>query len=188
MTVSRFDADHFALHGLWPDDDYCAVSAANEDADRSGRWSDLPAPNLSASTRAALDQAMPGTQSMLERHEWIKHGSCARATADAYFARAVALLAEINASAVRELFAGNLGQSVTQGDIRTAFDDAFGRSAGSRVRVACERDGNRRIVTELTIGLYGDVMGSGSLADLIAAARPTDGGCDSGVVDRVGGQ
>lgn len=186
QTASRFDADNFSLHGLWPGDDYCAVSDANETADRDGRWEDLPAPNLTATTRRALDEVMPGTQSLLERHEWIKHGTCARANANVYFARSIALLAEINGSPIRELFAGNLGRSITLGDVRVAFADAFGDGAGSRVRLACERDGNRRIITELTIGLYGDVMGTAPLADLIAAARPTSGGCESGIVDRVG--
>jgi ribonuclease T2 len=186
MTAPRFDADHFALHGLWPDEEYCAVSEADESADRGGNWDELPAPKLSAATRSALGTAMPGTQSLLERHEWIKHGTCARAKADNYFARALALLAEINVSSVRELFAGNIGQSVTQGDIRAAFDAAFGNGAGQRVRIACERDGNRRIVTELTLGLYGDVMGTAPLASLIAAAHPTDGGCDAAIVDRAG--
>lgn len=186
MTDGRFDADHFALHGLWPDDDYCGVSDANVAADKAGRWDRLTAPDLSESTATKLDQAMPGTASLLERHEWIKHGSCAGAPADDYFSRALALLAEINASPVRDLFANRIGRSLSQFDIRAAFDSRFGGGAGSRVRVACERDGDRRVVTELTIGLYGDVMGGESLSRLIAAAHPTNGGCESGIVDRVG--
>lgn len=186
QTADRVDADHFSLHGLWPDDDYCDVSDRLVSADKSGRWSDLPAPNLSKGTRAALDDVMPGTQSQLERHEWVKHGTCAGATPDNYFTRAIALVKEINASPVRDLFASNLGRTIGLDDIRGAFDEGFGNGAGSRVRVACEDDGNRRIVSEITIGLYGQVIGKTPIAKLIAAASSTRGGCESGVVDRVG--
>ena len=54
------------------------------------------------------------------------------------------------------------------------------------MRVACERDGNRRIISELTIGLTGNIDGAGSYAARTMAARPTDGGCDAGIVDAVG--
>lgn len=188
QTASRPDADRFSLHGLWPKEDYCDVAARDVSADKSGEWSSLPAPRLSAATAAALDVAMPGTQSGLERHEWIKHGTCSGAGADTYFRRAIALLDAVNGSAVRTLFSSNIGRSLTRGDIRTAFDSAFGSGAGARVRVACNRDGDRSLITELTIGLDGDVLGTGTLPALIAAARPTDGGCTSGLVDRVGQQ
>ncbi len=56
-----------------------------------------------------------------------------------------------------------------------AFDAAFGTGAGERVRIACKRDGNRQIITELTIGLTGVVNGPATVGDLILAAAPTDG-------------
>ncbi|MGO7565546.1 hypothetical protein ACC754_41935, partial [Rhizobium johnstonii] len=31
-----------------------------------------------AETKTALAKAMPGTQSGLERHEWVKHGTCTK--------------------------------------------------------------------------------------------------------------
>ncbi|MNY76964.1 hypothetical protein D3C86_2167210 [compost metagenome] len=52
--------------------------------------------------------------------------------------------------------------------------------------MTCETDGNRTIITELTIGLTGDITGPDDFAALIAAASPTDGGCRSGMVDPVG--
>ena len=36
-------------------------------------------------TRAELETVMPGTKSLLERHEWTKHGSCYPADAETYF-------------------------------------------------------------------------------------------------------
>lgn len=187
QTADRFDASHFTLHGLWPQRvDYCDVSRTDQLADREGDWSALPAPELGKATAAKLREMMPGTQSGLERHEWLKHGTCYGEPADAYFADALALLEAVNASAVRDLFARSIGKELTQKQVRDAFDVAFGKGAGLRVRLACERDGNRRIITELTIGLTGQITAPADYRRLTMAARPTNGGCDAGIVDPVG--
>ncbi len=187
QTKERFDASHFALHGLWPQRvEYCDVSRDQQLTDRDGDWRDLPAPELGKATAAKLREMMPGTQSALDRHEWIKHGTCYGEPAEAYFVDALAMLEAVNASAVRDLFVRSIGKELTQKQVRDAFDIAFGRGAGQRVRLACERDGNRRIITELTIGLTGEITASADYKRLTMAARPTNGGCDSGIVDAVG--
>nr|WP_295891924.1 ribonuclease [uncultured Devosia sp.] len=189
QTADRFDASHFALHGLWPQPrsrDYCGVDEATVRADKDGDWSQLPAPELPADLWADLQVAMPGTQSALERHEWIKHGTCYEGDAEAYFADSLDMLAAINDSAVAELFAASIGKRITQTEIRAAFDAAFGPGAGERVRLSCADDDGRRLISELTIGLTGDIQGPASIADRLLEARPTDGGCDGGVVDAVG--
>jgi ribonuclease T2 len=189
QTEDRFDARNFALHGLWPQPrsrDYCGVDEATVRTDENGDWRDLPEPELPAELWAELQAAMPGTQSGLERHEWIKHGTCYDGDAEDYFADSLDMLEAINDSAVAQLFASAIGQRLTQAEIRAAFDAAFGQGAGERVRVSCTNDGNRRLITELTIGLTGNIDGPGSIADRLLDARPTDGGCDGGVVDRVG--
>lgn len=186
QTSDRFDASHFTLHGLWPRDEYCGVSARDEATDRDGRWSALPALDLSPALRRALDTKMPGTRSQLDRHEWTKHGTCFAGDAEAYFAASLALLDQLNASPVRDLFAGSIGKRLTQSQIRSAFDTAFGRGAGERVRITCDEDGDRTLVTELTLGLWGTIGAAPDLANLLAAANPTRGGCESGIVDPVG--
>mgnify|MGYP003119856143 CR=1 FL=1 len=189
QTAERVDASSFALHGLWPQPrsrDYCGVDAETVLTDEAGDWQDLPAPALSADLSAALAQAMPGTQSGLDRHEWIKHGTCYGGDAEAYFADSLAMLDAINASAVATLFAGAIGETLTQSAIRAAFDQDFGPGAGERVRLSCIEDGNRRLIDELTIGLTGDIDGPESFAARLLDARPTDGGCTGGVVDPVG--
>lgn len=76
---------------------------------------------------------MPGTQSFLDRHEWIKHGTCySGSDADAYFREAVSLIDEVNRSAVQALVAANVGQEITASAVRHAFDVAFGAGAGDR--------------------------------------------------------
>ncbi|WP_307424620.1 ribonuclease T2 family protein [Labrys monachus] len=190
QTADRFDATHFTLHGLWPQPRrlaYCGVPQADIEADRSKHWDRLPEPVLQPATRRALEQAMPGTASFLDRHEWVEHGSCFfEKSAEAYFSREVALIAQLNASPVRKLFADNIGRQIQASAIRAAFDAGFGAGAGERVRVACKRDGDRRLIVELTIGLRGDVGDNPSLSTLIAGASPTDAGCSAGLVDRVG--
>lgn len=189
QTADRFDAGNFALHGLWPQPrsrDYCGVDAETVRADEDGDWHLLPEPDLPDGLWAELEEVMPGTQSGLERHEWIKHGTCYDGDAEEYFADSLDMLEAINGSAVAELFAGSVGERLTQGEVRAAFDAAFGSGAGERVRLSCIEDGDRRLIDELTIGLTGDIDGPDSIADRLMDARPTDGGCDGGLVDAVG--
>ena len=78
-SPDHFEATHFTLHGLWPQprrNAYCDVPAEIRLADKNGDWDELPEPKLSDATRQKLDQVMPGAQSNLDRHEWIKHGTC----------------------------------------------------------------------------------------------------------------
>ncbi|ACB95327.1 ribonuclease T2 family protein [Beijerinckia indica] len=192
QTANRFDTDHFTLHGLWPQpltNIFCHVSPELVSADKNGDWDKLPEPNLDETTRKSLEEVMPGMMSHLERHEWIKHGTCFNGeTADTYFSRALTLANQLNTSKVRGLFASHIGSEITIQQIKDAFDDSFGDGAGDRVRVACKRDGTRNLIGELTIGLVGEIDENASLANLIAASSPTDPGCPRGIVDPVGFQ
>ena len=196
--AGRADARQFSLHGLWPQPvskAYCGVPEGRVSLDKSGQWRRIEMDRLPPELWNRLKIAMPGTMSGLERHEWIKHGTCLEgATAETYFDASLALLDAINVSPLRDLFAGNVGGELTGRQIRRAFDNAFGDGAGERVRIACKRDGDRRLINELTISLSTDLAGGLStmtgdgidLAKLIAAAPKTDPGCPGGVVDPVG--
>jgi ribonuclease T2 len=189
QTKDRFDATHFSLHGLWPmRENYCGVSEDLRAADKSGSWKELPAVTLPDASKAALDKAMPGTQSGLERHEWLKHGTCTAMTADDYFSTAVRLVGELNGSAVRDLFASRIGKTLTSQEIKTAFDMSFGPGAGDRVKMSCRRAGQNRVISELTIGLSQETTTDdvASLGDLIQGAGRTSFGCNEGIVDAAG--
>jgi ribonuclease T2 len=185
-TAASYEATYFSLHGLWPQprrNVFCGVDRATAALDDQHQWESLPAPQLSAETKAALDKVMPGTQSVLERHEWIKHGTCyPGGNADTYFKDAVRLINDVNGSAVQAFMAANIGRTIQTSDLRAAFDKAYGKGAGDRVRVSCSKDG---MFSELTIGLKGDISAGTSLADLIAASQTTDAGCSAGIVDAV---
>ena len=87
-TSDRFDANHFVLHGLWPQPrrrEYCNVGQDLIDEDKRGDWQALPSVTLSTETREHLAVVMPGTRSLLDRHEWIRHGTCYGSDAETYF-------------------------------------------------------------------------------------------------------
>jgi len=194
QNPNEFDATNFTLHGLWPQPNgnfYCQASASDKANDNPAHWQDLPPVNLDADTRAELDKVMPGTASKLERHEWIKHGTCYGKSQQEYFSDALHLMREVNASPVRDLFVKNIGGKLTADQIRGAFDQAFGAGAGDRVRVSCVIDpsNGRRLIGELTLGLAGPIGPSSSLKDLLLASVPTNkAGCPTGTVDPIGFQ
>lgn len=191
QTAAGFDATHFTLHGLWPQPNgnfYCGVGPSERANDKPGRWQDLPPVVLDAATREELDRVMPGTQSALERHEWIKHGTCSGLSQQDYFATALSLMRAVNASPVRDLFARSIGRTLTSDQIRAAFDDAFGAGAGGRVRVSCVKGSSGgRLIGEITLGLAGPLGPASRIGDLVLASAPTDdAGCPQGLVDAAG--
>ena len=149
---------------------YCGLSEAEEADMRDRRWSRLPAVPLSEDTRRALDRAMPGTQSNLQRHQWMKHGTCYAAEPETYFRHALMLLGELNGSAVRDFFVESIGARITADEVRRRFDAAFGSAAGDRVVLRCRDDGGRRLITELQIHLRGPLDDESRLGERMASA------------------
>lgn len=189
QTDTRFDATHFTLHGLWPqprDNTYCGVTPKIVDLDRTGGWMALPVPSLPQTLRDQLAEAMPGTQSGLDRHEWIKHGTCYHPRdPKSYFAHSLALLAALNASPVRHLFRNAIGGTLTSDAIRAAFDEAFGPGSGTRVEIVCRNTDPAPLIIELRIALTGQ-PGEDTLSEMIAAAPAGRSGCRAGKVDAAG--
>jgi ribonuclease T2 len=190
QTAQSFEATHFTLHGLWPQprrNVFCGVDKATAALSNNRQWDALPEVRLTPETRKALQQVMPGTQSFLDRHEWIKHGTCYPAgDAEPYFRDAIRIMDAVNSSPIQAFAAQNIGQTIRSSDLRGKFDEAFGPGAGDRVRVACKPDGGRQLIVEITIGLVGDISSGVPVKDLIAASEATDPGCPSGVIDAVG--
>ena len=130
---------------------------------------------------------MPGTQSALDRHEWIKHGTCYGPSQEEYFAESLYLLSQLNAARCAPcLPAGSAARSRAD-QLAQAFDASFGAGAGERVAMDCAEDGERRLVVELKLNLAGEITATSRLADLMrAAARSPRASCASGLVDPVG--
>ncbi|MBK1721152.1 ribonuclease T2 family protein [Thiocystis violacea] len=204
QTSERYDATHFSLHGLWPDDlddtaifpCYCDRGAPIKCTSSQDRDTRI---DLSPDVLERLQVVMPGVQSGLHLHEWPKHGACyeddktgpdAGATPDEYFTEAMAVLNALNASAVRDLFAAHLDSVLTRSQIEDTFNDAFGRGAGERIQMRCTKITGENIITEIWISLKGDITDPANLESLIQAAPPTSvsansHSCSSGRVVKV---
>lgn len=191
QTKERFDATHFALHGVWPqpgNNVYCDVSQSQIALDKQGRWNKIKSERIESSIWAELKQVMPGTLSSLQKHEWLKHGTCYGGSIDEYYSDSIWLMKQVNRSALQSLFESRVGKSVTFAEIKASFEESFGKGAGDRLRVSCRRDqnSNRQLITEITLGLSGDIASKSGFADYIFSAGPTDPGCPEGIVDPVG--
>lgn len=61
QTAERYDADHFTLHGLWPQprsNIYCNVSSVDKSLDQRGAWDQLGALGLSETAKAAAGETV----------------------------------------------------------------------------------------------------------------------------------
>jgi ribonuclease T2 len=187
QTPDRFDATHFSLHGLWPDDlddkkifpCYCDRGPPVSCQGSQGKDTSIA---ISQPVMDELEVVMPGVQSGLHLHEWPKHGSCYEddktgpdtgATPDEYFTEVLALMRQLNESPVQALFADHLGEVLSREKIEGAFDQAFGAGAGKRVIIRCNGSGGSKVISELWIGLKGDITPTSNLASLIVAAPPS---------------
>jgi ribonuclease T2 len=184
LDPADFAASNLTVHGLWPNDrpgggpSYCEVDDRTKDLDESGDWCALPAPQLSAKTRDALATAMPGTASCLDRHEWIKHGTCADARAEDYFADSLRLAQAVQATRLGQVIAGNIGRHVTSQQLRNAFEAAFGAGSSKALTLVCRERNGRHFLTEIRIALEESALG-GALDrnDLYLEGEARPGSC-----------
>jgi len=187
----RFDADHLTLHGLWPQPKgniFCGVPTADRWNSEQGKWDKLPEPELSAETRARLSEAMPGTASNLQRHEFTKHGTCFPGNAESYFRVSLALLEQINASRLRDLMATHIGATVSSNDMKNEFEQSFGAGTGAALAIQCieDQDSHRTLISEIRVNLKGTLKETTKLQDVLDRSTQTAGGCSKGIVDPVG--
>ena len=149
-TPTRQDAHVFSLHGLWPQSgSYCGATSAQKSEDQAGEWSMLPPVTLSAATESALQAEMPGTQSYLERHEWIEHGTCSGLSQQNFFAPTLAMLDGINASNLGSTVSANVGGHVTLSQLQAAARLDYGTYASTDIEYLCISSGGRSYLEEV---------------------------------------
>ncbi|MFO1432010.1 MAG: ribonuclease T [Candidatus Competibacteraceae bacterium] len=187
----RFDADHFTLHGLWPQPErnvFCKVSEQDRFNAEKRHWDRLPEPSLSPNTLTRLQTAMPGTASHLERYEFIKHGSCFPADAETYFRIALDLQQQVNSSKLQELMAGHIGKAVSADEMKRAFEQTFGTGTGGALGIRCigDVDSRRTLINEIRIPLKGPLTETTSLQQAMDQSAPEPSDCSQGIVDPVG--
>ncbi|WP_245609174.1 ribonuclease T2 family protein [Sulfurovum lithotrophicum] len=178
----RYSESHFVLHGLWPQpqsNSYCNVDAGLVTLDRHGQWNRLPEPELDSELKEKLSKVMPGVSSNLQRHEWVKHGSCYGTDAQSYFKDAIILTEQVNGSKVSRFFVNNAGKRVTLKQVRFLFDNTFGKGSGKRVELRCQNG----LITELWLhmGNKGE-----DLSTMLKSGKPTRSRCQSGIIDKAG--
>lgn len=182
MDSNDFGAFEFVLHGLWPqprNNVYCNVSKKQIGMDKNKQWYSLDKLELDTDTRTNLSKLMPGYQSYLHRHEWVKHGSCYGTSADEYYDDSMALQTQLNESKVQQYFKQNIGRLVRLQEIRKIFDSEFGQGAGEHVTMQCKKG----LVTELWLHLG---HGSTDLKELFKGGERPKSRCHKGRVDAVG--
>ncbi len=187
QTKNRYDATHWSLHGLWPqprNNAYCGVSNMDKGIDRNKKWHLLAPVKLSQKTATELAFVMPAVASNLQRHEWIKHGTCYGTDANEYYADAIYLTKQINRSIVGKLFNQGVGKRVSLKQVRQHFDKAFGKGAGNKVDMRCDRKGR---VSELWINLKGEVDDGTTISSLMKNAIRAGSSCDIGLIDPANG-
>ncbi|MDJ0597387.1 MAG: hypothetical protein QNJ37_00860 [Crocosphaera sp.] len=188
--TNTFEASHFVLHGLWPQprsNVYCGVSDDIITLDKdSDKWLEMPPIELSEETWDELSEKMPGVASGLHLHEWYKHGTCYSESPEEYYQESIALLDQVNASAVRDLFVENLGETLKAKEISQPFEGAFGVNSGDKIAVKCrnDSDGDRNnMITELWINLEGEIEADTSINQLLENASDARLGSCEGEID-----
>lgn len=180
----------FTLHGLWPQPrgrEYCGVSQRIRASDENGRWRDLPAVQLTPSTRRDLARVMPGTLAALDRHQWWKHGTCFGTDAETYFKTSIRLIDALNTTGVARLFQNSIGRELDAREVREAFTESFGRGAGERVALDCaEAQDGRRLISELRIAIGGRLEADNDLSVSIGDGESQPRGCRGGLIDAPG--
>jgi ribonuclease T2 len=156
LDPTDFAATHLTVHGLWPNDrphagpTYCGIDEETRALDKPKSWCELPEPEMSGKTRAHLAQTMPGVLSCLDRHEWIKHGSCTGIGAERYFGETVRLAAAVQATAFGQAIAANVGRAIAPEQLVQAFEASFGAGTGKALTLVCSDRGD---LSEIRIAL-----------------------------------
>lgn len=180
-----WQAGHFTLHGLWPNQRECGkdYGFCGEVKRKEDDFCDYPQVELLNETRAALALVMPSVTagSCLERHEWHKHGTCQTGLSDdEYYALSVDLTHQFNDAGMAYFVNRRLGEAVRTEDFLARLDAVLGAGARQRVALDCQ-DG---LLVEVRIALPLEIPPGEDLERLLAAAAPS-GGSDCGDAFRV---
>lgn len=199
QTAADYSATQLTLHGLWvesfpvEDAQYCAADPVQLAIDRSYKWCELDAPAMSLDTRARLERVMPGTQSCLERHEWLKHGGCTGLDFDSYMSISASLTESAGRTKLNETIAAHVGGTVLAQELAQAFEQDFGPDARKALFLRCKKDGGRSYLSEVWILLSAALIREGGdqpalSADLLYKEAKIRGGrCPARIyIDPVG--
>lgn len=167
--MDAFASEEFVLHGFWPDAvSYCGVSDESESLSKSGQWCQidvLPAEDqyFEETSKRSL---MPGSheRSCLDRHEWVKHGTCSGLDFDGYYDLSLALVSRFAESKTSDYVAANRGKRVSRSAFYRAVAEDFGREGAWKVQAVC----NDNRLTEVRLMLRADVEPDAAFASWLS--------------------
>jgi ribonuclease T2 len=140
LSKNSYQANHFTLHGLWPNQNACGQRYGFCGVKQLNNHCDYAPVDLSPDVSGRLRTMMPSYQygSCLERHEWNKHGSCQILSADAYFSLAMRLTTEVDQSILGLYVTQNQGKTVQLVMLRDKIIEAFGKKNSEKVYLGCK--------------------------------------------------
>ncbi|RED53502.1 ribonuclease T2 family protein [Aestuariispira insulae] len=149
-----YAASNLVLHGLWPETgQYCGVSEKNQQLDKDRQWAKLPETELPLPLRDELAQKMPGVASHLDRHEWIKHGTCSGLNAGGYYRLSLDLVDAAEKLETTRLLRDNIGKTIAYRDLCNSLTHDFGPVGPQAVKVRQKKSGSRFNLVELQFAL-----------------------------------
>lgn len=165
---SSYQASHFTLHGLWPNQASCGIhyEFCDTSIHKQNSFCSYPALPLSMASRRQLERVMPSAAqgSCLQRHEWFKHGTCQSNLAiDAYFSLAVSLTRQFNDAGVSDFMSSHIGKTVTESAFKAVVDAANGGGAHNTIKLGCRKG----MLTDVWVYLPASLKLGDSLDDLM---------------------
>ncbi|HMU64432.1 MAG: ribonuclease T [Nitrosomonas sp.] len=180
-----YQARHFTLHGLWPNQRQCGIDYGfcGNVKQKQEDFCDYPSIDLDAETRNNLAEVMPSVSagSCLERHEWHKHGTCqANWSVQQYYELSADLVRQFNDSGMAYFMNRRIGKVVRTEDFMNRLAAALGEATRNRIKLICKQD----MLVEVQLMLAASLTANQDLEALIAAA-PTQTGTECGTSFRV---
>lgn len=184
-----YQAKHFALQGLWPNQRQCGINYGfcGEVAARPVSFCDYPEVKLDGDSKAALAEVMPGVTvgSCHERHQWYKHGTCqTNWSIKEFFDLMVNLTHQFNDSGLANFMSRRIGQQVRTEEFLNQVSEVLGSAVRNRIFLRCERG----MLVGIQLSLNADLSLGADLKKLIINA-PTVGKSNCGeifLVDDIG--
>lgn len=171
LQSGSYAANHFVLHGLWPNQTQCGIHYGYCGVDFKAKHCQYSPLILNDAVVTNLKQLMPSFShgSCLERHEWYKHGSCQVLSADDYFSLAIRLTKELNQTEFTRYIQQHIGTSVERARLREVFEYSFGERSAQKLFLGCR---NGRLV-DVFINLPVLIPSDATLSALIQQADAT---------------
>lgn len=168
LDKNSYQATHLTLHGLWPNQAACGPRYGYCTARPRPTHCSYPPLALDAEVAQQLKILMPAYQhgSCLERHEWNKHGSCQRLSADDYFSLSMRLTREFDQSAFGQYLTEHNGEVVLLPVLRQVLAQTYGKANLGKIYFSCKNT----ILVDIYIELPALIPFNESLATLIEQA------------------